>query len=75
LEEDNKLRQLRKVYEDLVKSREDQEEKLESVRSNTKELMEKRRQSEMEITKQQEDIDKMHKMIKDSREKTLVKEA
>jgi hypothetical protein len=75
LEEDNKLKQLKKVYDDLEKSQEDQQEKLESVQANTKELMEKRRLSELEIIKQQEDIEKMHKMIKESREKTLVKEA
>ena len=51
LEEDNKLRQLRKLYEDLMKQKEDQEEKVEAVRVQQKELAEKRKNAESEIIK------------------------
>jgi len=43
LEEDLKLRNLRKTYEELTKNREEREERLEQVRALTKELMERRK--------------------------------
>ena len=74
LEEDTKLRQLKKVYEDLTKQREDQDEKLEQVRNHNKELMDRRKTSEMEIVKYVDDIEKLQKMIKESKEKKIDKE-
>jgi chromosome segregation ATPase len=74
LEEDTKLRQLKKVYEDLTKQREDQDEKLEQVRNYNKELMDRRKTSEMEIVKYVDDIEKLQKMIKESKEKKIDKE-
>jgi peptidoglycan hydrolase CwlO-like protein len=65
---------LRKVYEELTKQREDMDEKLESVRNHNKELMDRRKTSEMEIVKYVDDIDKLQKMIKESKEKKLDKE-
>lgn len=45
------MRNLRKIYEELVKTREDKEERLETVKIQTKELMERRKTSEVEVVK------------------------
>jgi len=68
------LRALRKEYEELTKTREDQDEKLESLKGMSREVIERRRNAETEINKLAEEIEKMNKMIKESKEKALEKE-
>jgi len=64
-----------KEYEDLSKTREDQDEKLESIKGNTKDILERRKGAESEITKLTEEIEKLNKMIAECKEKALEKDS
>lgn len=74
LEEDVKLRQLVKEFEELVKIREEQDEKAATVRQVSNEMNERMKAVESEIAKHDEDIDKKNKEIQVTKADAKAKE-
>lgn len=62
-------------YDELQKSKEEQDERLENLRFKNKELEDTRTEMDEDIIKMADDIDKVNGMIKDTEQKTKDKES
>ena len=61
-------------FEDLVKAKEEQEEKFERERQRNRDLLESRKQSEQEIIDHMRSIEELGKQIKQTRDHKIEKE-
>jgi len=75
LDEEKELRKLMGEYDELQKSKEEQDERLENLKFKNKDLEDTRTQYEEEIFKMADDIGKVNLMIKETEQKTKDKEA
>lgn len=74
LTEEETLNVLRERYEDIVKAREEQNERLERVRARNKDLLDKRKSSEQEIVDFIRQIDDLNKQIRLTKDAKIDKE-